>query len=69
MMADPDFAEFDRYLAGVLRMKEHTLSAAEEKLMAMAADACESPANAYHMLAYADMDWARPAAKTAKRFS
>lgn len=56
MMADPDFAEFDRYLAGVLRMKEHTLSAAEEKLMAMAADACESPANAYHMLAYADMD-------------
>ena len=32
MMADPDFAEFDRYLAGVLRMKEHTLSAAEEKL-------------------------------------
>ena len=56
MMADPDFSEFDRLLGGVLRMKDHTLSAAEEKLMAMAADTCEASANAYHMLAYADMD-------------
>ena len=39
MIADPAFAEYDRYLSGVLRMKAHTLTASEEKLMAMASDA------------------------------
>ena len=42
MIADPAFAEYDRYLSGVLRMKAHTLTASEEKLMAMASDACNA---------------------------
>ena len=45
-----------RYLSGVLRMKAHTLTANEEKLMAMASDACNAASNAYEMLSYADMN-------------
>lgn len=56
MIADPAFAEYDRYLSGVLRMKAHTLTASEEKLMAMASDACNAAATAYEMLSYADMN-------------
>ena len=56
MIADPAFAEYDRYLSGVLRMKAHTLTASEEKLMAMASDACNASATAYEMLSYADMN-------------
>ncbi|MFQ9807023.1 MAG: hypothetical protein ACLR07_11730 [Christensenellales bacterium] len=42
MIADPAFEKYDRYLSGVLRMKAHTLTANEEKLMAMASDACNA---------------------------
>ena len=56
MIADPAFSEYDRYLSGTLRMKAHTLTASEEKLMAMASDACNAASSAYEMLAYADMD-------------
>lgn len=56
MIADPAFEKYDRYLSGVLRMKAHTLTANEEKLMAMASDACNAASNAYEMLSYADMN-------------
>ena len=46
MIADPAFAEYDRYLSGALRMKAHTLTASEEKLMAMASDACSAASSA-----------------------
>ena len=50
MIADPAFEKYDRYLSGVLRMKAHTLTANEEKLMAMASDACNAASNAYECL-------------------
>ena len=55
-IADPDFADFDAALRAALRMKPHTLSAREERLMAMASEVCSASENAYDMLTDADMD-------------
>ena len=56
LIADPDFAEFDAQLKGILRLKPHTLSAREEQLLAMAGEVCNASENAYDMLTDADMD-------------
>ena len=56
MIADPAFADYDAFLKGVLRMKPHTLSPQEEKLLAMAAEVAGVPEHAYDMLSDADLN-------------
>ena len=56
LIADPDFADYDAQLKGILRLKPHTLSAREEQLLAMAGEVCNASENAYDMLTDADMD-------------
>ena len=56
LIGDPRFADFDAMLRSVLRLKPHTLSDREEKLLAMAGDVCGACENAYDMLTDADMD-------------
>ena len=56
LIDDPQFADFDALLRGVLRLKPHTLSDREEKLLAMSGDVCGACENAYDMLTDADMD-------------
>ncbi|MBR2570945.1 MAG: oligoendopeptidase F [Clostridia bacterium] len=53
--ADPEMADYDRYLRELLRQRPHTLSPAEEKLLAMASEATGTASNAYDMLVDADM--------------
>ncbi len=56
MIEDPDFADFDALLRGVLRMKPHTLNEREERLMAIASEIRQTPDNAFSMLSQADLD-------------
>ncbi len=54
-MADPDFAEYDVFLADVLRYKPHTLSAAEERIVSAYGEVVQGPQNTTQMLTYVDM--------------
>ncbi len=56
LLDDPDFADYDAFLRGVLRMKPHTLTAREEQLLAMASEIAGVPENAYDMLSDADLN-------------
>ena len=56
LIEDPDFADYDAMLKGILRQKPHTLSAREEQLLAMAGEVCGASENTYDMLVGADMD-------------
>jgi len=56
LIEDPEFADYDAMLRGILRQKPHTLSAREEQLLAMAGEVCGASENAYDMLTDADMD-------------
>ena len=51
----PKLERYRRYLNNVRRMKEHTLSAAEEKLLAAAGEMAQAPDTIYGSLADADM--------------
>jgi len=51
----PELERYRRYLSNVRRMKEHTLSAAEEKLLAAAGEMSDTPSNVYGAFANADM--------------
>ena len=53
--ANPDFSDYDMYLDDLIRHRPHTLSAAEEKLVAMAGDIASAPSTIYDMLTDADM--------------
>ena len=53
--ANPDFSDYDMYLDDLIRHRPHTLSAAEEKLVAMAGDVASAPSTIYDMLTDADM--------------
>ena len=55
MAADPAFADYDVFLRDVLRMKPHTLSVKEEKLLAAASELRALPESASDML-YIDLD-------------
>ena len=54
----PELERYRRYLTNARRMKAHTLSAAEEKLLAAAAEITGAPSNVYSMFANADMKFA-----------
>ena len=51
----PKLERYRRYLTNLRRMKEHTLSAAEEKLLAAAGEMSQTPDNIYGAFADADM--------------
>lgn len=54
---DPALAVYRVYLEDVARQRPHTLSAREEKLMAMAGEVGEGPETIYEMLTDADMEF------------
>ena len=56
MADDPAFADYDAFLKHVLRMKPHTLSEGEERLMALSGEMRQTPDTAFTMLAEADLD-------------
>ena len=51
----PPLERYRRYLTDARRMKEHTLSAAEEKLLASAAEMAQAPDNVFGAFSYADL--------------
>ena len=51
----PELERYRRYLTNMRRMREHTLSAAEERLLASAAEITGAPSNIYSMFANADI--------------
>ena len=53
--ACPDLERFRRYLTNGRRMKAHTLSAAEEKLLAAAGEMADAPNSIYNAFGNADM--------------
>ena len=53
--AFPKLERYRRYLTNVRRMKAHTLSAAEEKLLAAAGEMADAPSNVYGVFENADM--------------
>lgn len=65
-IADPEFAEFDFMLKEIARQKEHILSDKEEKLLAMASGALNTPGRVAHMLFDADLKF-KPVVKNGKR--
>ena len=53
--ANPDFSDYDTTMDELIRSRPHMLSAAEEKLVAMAGDVVSAPGTIYDMLTDADM--------------
>lgn len=53
--ANPDFADYDMYVDDLIRRRPHTLSAAEERLVAMTGNVASAPSTIYDMLTDADM--------------
>ena len=51
----PELERYRRYLADSRRMKEHVLSAAEEKLLAAAGEISQAPETVFNSFAHADM--------------
>ena len=51
----PALERYRRYLSNTRRMKEHTLSAAEEKLLAAAGEMADAPSDVFGALGNADM--------------
>ena len=50
-----DFSDYRTYLRDIIRRKPHTLSAAEERIAAMAGELSAAPSNIFDMLTDADM--------------
>ena len=55
LAADPAFSDFSMQLSETIRGIPHTLSAAEEKLLALTGEITSAPENIYNMLSHADM--------------
>ena len=55
--ACPDLERFRRYLTDARRMKDHTLSAAEEKLLAAAGEMADAPSSIFNAFGNADMKY------------
>lgn len=62
--AEPGLERYRRYLTDMRRLKDHVLSANEEKLLAAAGEMAQAPSNAFEMFAYADLKF--PAAVDAE---
>jgi len=56
-MAEERYAQYRVFLAKILRFKPHVLSEAEERLLALAADASTTPREAFSVLTNVDMDF------------
>ncbi len=56
-LAEERFAEYRVYLSRILRNKPHILSEGEERLLALAADTSNTPAEAFSVLTNVDMDF------------
>ena len=54
-MAEPDLAGYRHILEDICRSRAHTLSEAEERLLAMLGDAAQTPSNAFSMFESVDM--------------
>ena len=67
MIADADFADYDALLRHALRMKPHTFSEREERLLAMTGEMRQTPYTAYTMLADADIDLGMTRGEEGKR--
>lgn len=52
---NPAFSDFDMYLDDLIRRRVHTLSAAEERIVAMTGDMGSAPSTIYDMLTDADL--------------
>lgn len=65
-IADPEFSDYDFFLSEIKRKKRHILSEKEEKLLAMSAEALNSPYNVAHMLFDVDMKF-EPVVKNGKK--
>ena len=55
--ACPDLERYRRFLTNLRRMKEHTLSAAEEKLLAAAGEMADAPSSIYSAFGNADIKY------------
>ena len=55
LIADPDMKDFDAYLTHLLRMKPHTLTKDQERLIAMTGEIMDAPDNIFTSLTTADM--------------
>ena len=64
----PELERYRRYLTNVRRMREHTLSAAEERLLAAAGEMSGVPSNIYSMFANADIKFADAADAEGKTY-
>jgi len=53
----PNLERYRRYLTNKRRMKEHTLSAVEEKLLAAAGEMADAPSNIFNSFNNADMNY------------
>lgn len=53
--ANPDFSDYDMYADDLIRRRPHTLSSAEERLVAMTGNVTSAPSTIYDMLTDADM--------------
>ena len=53
--ADPDMADYDTFIKGLLRQKAHALPKDQEKLMAMMGQLAQAPNNIFSMLTDVDM--------------
>ena len=56
--ANPAFGDYDMYLDDLIRRRSHTLSAAEERIVAMTGEMASAPGTIYDMLTDADMRFA-----------
>jgi oligoendopeptidase F len=56
-MAEERYGEYRIFLARILRFKPHVLSEAEERLLALAADAAGTPQEAFSVLTNVDFDF------------
>ena len=54
----PELERYRRYLTNMRRLKEHTLSAAEERILAAAGEVAGAPSSIYSMFADADIKFA-----------
>lgn len=55
-MKSKDLEDYDLFLEGIIKSKEHSLSEEEEKLMALAGNLFNTPENIYKALKYSDRE-------------
>lgn len=67
--AEGDNAKFKVYFENILRLKAHTLSKDEEKLLASVKEMAGTGQNSFYMLSYADMDYGKIESKGGEKLS